>query len=157
MKHCQGLLSADAYDVAGHIEPRSGEGKARFRAEVMKACFLEDNFLANDKRYPFTKIETNSARAFATNAKAGHIWDNFSSLTDKELSPVDELEFFHPFDETQQIKFKPKDKNVAPGYYRTPSLISVWSSAHRCCTTTRWENLQAFLPWRAEWKHLTMQ
>ena len=119
--------------------------------------FLEDNFLSNDKRYPFTKIETNSARAFATNAKAGHIWDNFSSLTDKELSPVDELEFFHPFDETQQIKFKPKDKNVAPGYYRTPSLISVWSSAHRCCTTTRWENLQAFLPWRAEWKHLTMQ
>jgi hypothetical protein len=112
-----------------NIDPRSGEGTAWFRAAVMAPDFLENNFLSNDKRYPLTKIETNSARAFATNAKAGHVWDNFSSLTYKELSPVDELEFFNPFDETHPIKFKPKDKNVAPGYYRTPSLVSVWSSA----------------------------
>jgi hypothetical protein len=112
-----------------NIDPHSGEGKAWFRAEVMKPEFLENNFLSNDKRYPLTKIETNSARAFATNAKTGHVWDNFSSLTYKELSPVDELEFFNPFDETHPIKFKPKDRNVAPGYYRTPSLVSVWSSA----------------------------
>ena len=112
-----------------NIDPHSGEGKAWFRAAVMAPDFLENNFLSNDKRYPLTKIETNSARAFATNAKAGHIWDNFSSLTYKELSPVDELEFFNPFDETHPIKFKPKEKNVAPGYYRVPSLVSVWSSA----------------------------
>jgi len=112
-----------------NIDPRSGEGTAWFRAAVMAPDFLENNFLSNEKRYPLTKIETNSARAFATNAKAGHVWDNFSSLTYKELSPVDELEFFNPFDETHPIKFKPKDKNVAPGYYRTPSLVSVWSSA----------------------------
>ncbi len=112
-----------------NVDPRSGEGKAWFRAEVMKPEFLENNFLSNDKRYPLTKIETNSARAFATNAKATHVWDNFSSVTYKELSPVDELEFFNPFDETHPIKFKPKEKNVAPGYYRTPSLVSVWSSA----------------------------
>jgi hypothetical protein len=112
-----------------NIDLRSGEGKAWFRAAVMASDFLENNFLSNDRRYPLTKIETNSARAFATNAKAGHVWDNFSSLTYKELSPVDELEFFNPFDETQPIKFKPKDKDVAPGYYRTPSLVSVWSSA----------------------------
>jgi hypothetical protein len=112
-----------------NIDPHSGEGKEWFRAEVMKPDFLENNFLSNDKRYPLTKIETNSARAFATNAKAGHVWDNFSSVTYKELSPVDELEFFNPFDETHPIKFKPKELNVAPGYYRTPSLVSVWSSA----------------------------
>src|SRR5262249_22436048 len=112
-----------------NVDPHSGEGKSWFRAEVMKPDFLEDNFLSNEKRYPLTKIETNSARAFATNAKATHVWDNFSSLTYKELSPVDELEFFNPFDETHPIKFKPKEKNVAPGYYRTPSLVSVWSSA----------------------------
>ena len=112
-----------------NIDPRSGEGKGWFRAEVMKADFLENNFLSNDKRYPLTEIETNSARAFATNAKAHHIWDNFSSQTYKELSPVDELEFFNPFDETHPIKFRPKDKDVAPGYYRTPSLASIWSSA----------------------------
>jgi cytochrome c5 len=112
-----------------NIDPRSGEGKAWFRAAVMAPDFLENNFLSNDKRYPLTKIETNSARAFATNAKAGHVWDNFSSQTYKEISPVDELEFFNPFDGTRPIKFKPKNKNVGPGYYRTPSLVSLWSSA----------------------------
>ena len=112
-----------------NIDPHSGEGKAWLHAEVMKPDFLDNNFLSNDKRYPLTKIETNSARAFATNAKAGHVWDNFSSQTYKELSPVDELDFFNPFDETHPIKFKPKEKNVAPGYYRTPSLVSLWSSA----------------------------
>jgi hypothetical protein len=112
-----------------NVDPHSGEGKAWFRAAVMAPDFLENNFLSTDRRYPLTKIETNSARAFATNAKAGHVWDNFSSLTYKELSPVDELEFFNPFDETHPIKFKPKEKDVAPGYYRVPSLVSVWSSA----------------------------
>ena len=112
-----------------NVDPQSGEGKAWFRAAVMAPGFLENNFLSTDRRYPLTKIETNSARAFATNAKAGHVWDNFSSITYKELSPVDELEFFNPFDETHPIKFKPKEKNVAPGYYRVPSLVSVWSSA----------------------------
>jgi cytochrome c5 len=114
---------------SANIDPRSGEGKAWFRAAVMRPDFLEDNFLSNDKRYPLTEIETNSARAFATNAKATHVWDNFSSQTYKELSPVDELEFFNPFDETHPIRFRSKDKNVAPGYYRTPSLVSLWSSA----------------------------
>jgi hypothetical protein len=112
-----------------NVDPRSGEGKAWLRAAVMSPDFLENNFLSNDKRYPLTKIETNSARAFASNAKAGHIWDNFSSLTYKELSPVDELEFFNPFDETRPIKFKPRNKDVGPGYYRTASLVSLWSSA----------------------------
>src|SRR5207249_12188299 len=111
------------------IGPRSGKGKEWFLAAVMEPDFLKDNFLSNEERYPLTKIETNSARAFATNAKASHVWDNFSSLTYKELSPVDELEFFNPFDETRTIKFKPKEQNVAPGYYRVPSLVSVWSSA----------------------------
>jgi cytochrome c5 len=112
-----------------NVDPRAGEGKAWFRAAVMAPDFLEDNFLSDDQRYPLTKIETNSARAFATNAKAGHVWDNFSSQTYKEISPVDELDFFNPFDETRPIKFKPKDKDVGPGYYRTPSLVSLWSSA----------------------------
>lgn len=111
------------------IDPQSGEGKAWFLAEVMKPDFLENNFLSNERRYPLDKIETNSARALATNAKAGHVWDNFSSQTYKELSPVDELEFFNPWDEAHPIKFKPKDKDTGPGYYRVPSLVSLWSSA----------------------------
>ena len=111
------------------IDPRSGEGKQWYLAAVKQPDFLENNFLSNEQRYPLTKIETNSARALATNAKAGHVWDNFSSQTYKELSPVDDLEFFNPFDETRPIKFRPKDKNTGPGYYRTPSLVSIWSSA----------------------------
>jgi hypothetical protein len=112
-----------------NIDPRSGEGKDWFRAAVMQTDFLENNFLSNDRRYPLDKIETNSARALGTNAKADHVWDNFSSQTYKELSPVDELDFFNPFDETHPIKFRPKDHNTGPGYYRVPSLVCVWSSA----------------------------
>jgi cytochrome c5 len=111
------------------IDPHSGDGKAWFRAAVLKPDFLENNFLSDDRRYPVSKIETNSARALATNAISGHIWDNFSSQTYKEISPVDELNFYNPFDETQPIKFRPKDKKTGPGYYRTPSLVSLWSSA----------------------------
>ena len=112
-----------------NIDPQSGDGKAWFRAAVMQPDFLENNFLSDDRRYPLTKIETNSARALATNAKAGHVWDNFSSQTYKEMSPMDELNFFNPFDQAHPIKFRPKDKNTGPGYYRTPSLVSLWSSA----------------------------
>ncbi len=111
------------------IDPHTAEGKAWFLAEVIKPEFLKNNFLSNEKRYPVSEIKTNSARALGTNAKAGHIWDNFSSKTYKELSPVNELEFYNPWDETKPIKFKPKDRNTGPGYYRTPSLISLWSSA----------------------------
>ena len=111
------------------IDPHTAEGKNWFRAEVMKTDFLKKNFLSNEKRYPVTEIKTNSARALGTNAKAGHVWDNFSSQTYKEISPVNELEFYNPWDESKPINFRPKDRNTGPGYYRTPSLISLWSSA----------------------------
>jgi hypothetical protein len=113
----------------GSMDPQSAESKAWFRAEVMKPDFLENNFLSDEKRYPLTLIKTNGARAFGTNAKAGHVWDNFSSQTYKDLPPVEGLAFYNPFDENQPIKFNPKDRNVGPGYYRTPSLASLWSSA----------------------------
>ena len=35
-----------------NVDPRSGEGKAWFRAAVMEPDFLKDNFLSNEKRYP---------------------------------------------------------------------------------------------------------
>jgi hypothetical protein len=111
------------------IDPRAAEGKAWFREAVMKPDFLKDNFLSNERRYPVTTIETNSARAFGSNAMAGHIWDNFSSQTYKDLSPLGEMEFYNPLTPANPIKFKPKDKNTGPGYYRVPSLASIWSSA----------------------------
>jgi hypothetical protein len=111
------------------IDPYAAAGKVWFRETVMKPDFLKDNFLSNERRYPLTTIETNSARAFGTNAMAGHIWDNFSSQTYKDLPRLDEMEFYNPFAPTNPIKFKPKDKNIGPGYYRVPSLVSIWSSA----------------------------
>jgi len=65
--------------------PRCGDG----------VQFLENNFLSNDRRYPLTQIETNSARAF----ELTRIWsrlDKFLFAHLQELSPVDELEFFNP-------------------------------------------------------------
>jgi len=111
------------------IDPRSDAGKVWFREAVMNSDFLKDNFLSNDQRYPLTVIKTNSGRAFGTNAKAGHIWDNFSSQTYKDLLPPDEIDFYNPFDPANPIKFRPRDKNTGPGYYRVPSLASIWSSA----------------------------
>ncbi len=102
------------------IDPHSPQAKEWFRAEVMKPDFLDDNFLSNEKRYPVTEIKTNSARAFGTNAAAGHIWDNFSSQTYKEIAPPAEMEFANPFNETQPIKYSPKERKAGPGVYRTP-------------------------------------
>jgi cytochrome c5 len=114
----------------GGIDPESGDGKAWFRTAVMQPDFLENNFLSNEKRYPLSRIQTNSARALATNARRGHVWDSFSSETYKELTPVNKLEvFFNPFNEAQPITFRPQDKQTGPGYYRVPSLVSLWSSA----------------------------
>ena len=97
------------------IDPQSGDGKAWFRTAVMQPDFLENNFLSNEKRYPLSKIQTNAGRALGTNAMAGHIWDNFSSQTYKELSLPDEVDLYNPFDETQPIKFEPKMKKTGPG------------------------------------------
>ena len=112
------------------IDPQSGDGKAWFRAAVMRPDFLENNFLSNERRYPLTKIQTNSARALGTNAMAGHIWDNFSSQTYKELSPARRGRILQPVrSKRSQSSFSRKIKHTGPGYYRVPSLVSLWSSA----------------------------
>ena len=97
-----------------------------FRQEVLKPDFLDNNFLSDDRRYSVAKIKTNADRAAATNAKKGHIWEHFSSATYKELPTVDPIDVYNPYtdrDEKFQIP------GGGPGYYRTPSLVSLWSSA----------------------------
>ena len=46
---------------------------------------------------------------------AGHVWDNFSSQTYKELPLPEEVDFYNPFDETKPIKFEPRTKHTGPG------------------------------------------
>jgi hypothetical protein len=93
----------------------------------MRPDFRDGNFLSTDRRYRVSRIKTNACRALATNATAGHIWDNFSSETYKTLDSVGAIETFDPTDPSKPYSFKAPAHG--PGYYRVPSLISMWSSA----------------------------
>jgi len=106
--------------------PAGVDEAAWFRKEVLKADFRDNNFFSDEKRYPVTLIQTNIARACATNAKRGHVWDAFSSETYKELPSVGDVEVWNPYtDQTEKFTVP----GGGPGYYRTPSLVSVWTSA----------------------------
>lgn len=101
--------------------------KEWYRQSVLSADFLDHNFLSDDLRKPITLIGTNAGRALGTNAKKGHIWEQFSSKTYKELLSPGTLKLANPFNKDQPILFEVP--SGGPGYYRTPSLISLWSSA----------------------------
>jgi hypothetical protein len=115
------------------IDPRSDAGKNWFRSQLTSdPQFFTDNFLADERRHPVDIIGTNAERASATNAKRGHIWDNFSSETYKTQPmvrpikvPVDPLDNDPNSANTRAFQIP----GGGPGYYRPPSLISVWSSA----------------------------
>jgi hypothetical protein len=93
---------------------------------VLQPDFREGNFFSDEKRYSIVKLKSNAARACGTNAKRGHIWDSFSSETYKNLPSVGDIEVWNPYtDQTEKFTVP----GGGPGYYRTPSLISVWSSA----------------------------
>ena len=107
--------------------PPAGQDETEwFRAEVLKPDFRVGNFFSDDRRYSVAKIKSNAGRAAATNAKRGHIWDSFSSETYKSLPSVGAIDVWNPYtDKTEKFTIP----GGGPGYYRTPSLISVWSSA----------------------------
>jgi hypothetical protein len=106
--------------------------KAKWVALVEQPDFLDKNFLSDDRRYPIVDtdwrfaIGTNLKRAMATNASAGHIWQDFSSKTYKELRSPGTVALYNPFDPSHPTSFTiPKGH----GYYRVPSLIAVWATA----------------------------
>ena len=103
------------------------QAKQWYRQSVLSSDFLDHNFLSDDQRYPVTLIGTNAARALATNATQGHIYSQFSSKTYKQLPSPGSLELANPFDKDKPIEFEVPAGGA--GYYRTPSLISLWSSA----------------------------
>jgi hypothetical protein len=96
------------------------------RREVQQPDFLENNFLSTEERIPVNVVQTNAARALATNATRGHVWDNFSSETYKALPSVGEIQVQHPIDGST---YKFPVSGGGPGYYRVPSLIAIWASA----------------------------
>ncbi len=96
------------------------------RTEVQKPDFLQNNFLSTEERIPLDVVQTNAARALATNATRGHVWDNFSSETYKSLPSVGDIEVQAPFAQSTR-KFRAPAGG--PGYYRVPSLIGIWATA----------------------------
>lgn len=98
-----------------------------FRESVHRDDFLDSNYLSDDRRYPVTELGTNSARALASNALRGHIWEEFSSETYKALPSAGELRgLYNPLDPSTPLTFKLPAGGR--GYYRTPSLVSVWAT-----------------------------
>jgi hypothetical protein len=106
--------------------PKGKDAEEWFAGEVLKPDFLTNNFLSDERRYPVTRIQTNAARALGTNATREHVWHWFSSETYKKLPSPGEIEFWNPYTEANE-KFAIPAGGV--GYYRTPSLVSCWSSA----------------------------
>jgi hypothetical protein len=109
------------------VDSGSDEAARWYRESVARPDFRDDNFLSTDRRYPVSRIKTNACRALATNATAGHIWDNFSSETYKSLPSVGVIETFDPVNPSTAFRFTTRGQG--PGYYRVPSLISMWTSA----------------------------
>ncbi len=86
----------------------------------------KDNYLSTDARIPVTLTRTNSARAMATNALHGNVWEDFASQTYKELDSVGRVRYKDPFSLSEKSYLAPSG---GPGYYRVPTLISAWATA----------------------------
>jgi hypothetical protein len=105
---------------------RSQDFADRMTALVLTPDFLADNYLSTDRRYPISRIGTNACASLATNALRGHIWDNFSSETYKDLPAVGTIEVNHPLTGAPSLYTMP---DGGRGYMRVPSLVSIWASA----------------------------
>ncbi len=84
------------------------------------------NYLSTDVRIPVALTHTNSARAMATNALHGHIWEDFASETYQELDSVGRIGYHDPFSGSEKSY---QASLGGPGYYRVPTLISIWATA----------------------------
>jgi hypothetical protein len=120
---CHSSKQPAGYDMSGRF---SDEYKQRARAAVLQPDFLDQNYLSIDQRLPVTMIQTNAARSLATNATRGHVWDNFSSENYKNSPSVGEIEVYNPFDGSTGKFQMPAG---GPGYYRVPTLVSMWATA----------------------------
>ena len=111
---------------ADGVEPGSPEFTQQMREKVLKPDFLENNYLSNDRRYSVVELGTNICSALGTNGRRGHVWDNYTSETFKNLLPVGKAEVYNPFDQKTYTFDMP---GGGRGYTHSPSLISLWSTA----------------------------
>ncbi len=120
-------------EVTAGLDKHSPEAKAAWVKLVKTSDFLDKNFLSDDARYPLVSsdpriaIGTNAERTLGTNPDTGHIWQNFSSLTFKQLPSPGKLVLENPFDKSKPLTYA--IPQGGGGYYRTPSLINIWATA----------------------------
>jgi hypothetical protein len=95
-------------------------------AEVEKRDFWENNFLSTEVRVPVTVIKTNAARSLGSNAIPGHMWEDYSSDTYKNLPAVGKITYWNPFAQ-QKVAWQPPGNGR--GYYRPPPLVGIWATA----------------------------
>jgi hypothetical protein len=101
---------------------------AWYRESVLSDDFLDKNFLSDDRRYPVYQLGTNIARAAATNATKGQVWEQFSSETYKQQPDIGLIQgLYNPSDPDKPLEWELK--GGGRGYYRTPTLISMWATA----------------------------
>ena len=105
---------------------RSDDFKTKMAPLVRAPDFLTDNYLSTDQPYPDSIIGTNLCAALASNALAGHVWDNFSSQTYKQRPAAGVVGIIDPF--TGDMRPYPMPDG-GRGYQRAPSLVSIWASA----------------------------
>jgi len=117
--HCAGCHSSKQ-------PPENVDRTAWFIEQSANPDFWRDNFLSDEQRHSVIEIKTNAARALATNATRGHVWQFFSSDTYKCLASPGAIDVWNPYLDADE-KFPVPEGG--PGYYRTPSLISVWATA----------------------------
>jgi len=100
---------------------------AWFKQQVEDPTFFTQNYLSDERRYPVSLIGTNSARALGTNAAEGNVWEEYASIDYRELAPVAIPLYKFSFGNVQVVgSFLAKKGR---GYYRTPSLGSIWATA----------------------------
>src|SRR3954469_21731939 len=105
---------------------RTDDFRRKMTELVLRPDFLDNNYLSTDRRYPVTEIGTNACGSVATNAIRGHVWDNFSSETYKDLPAVGTIKVQDP------LTGKPESWTLPAGgrgYYRSPTLVSMWATA----------------------------
>lgn len=105
---------------------KTDDFKSQMRAIVAKPDFLDENFLSTDMRVPSTLLQTNVCSPLGTNAIAGHIWEDFSSQTYKDLPSVGTMTVQDPITASLRQFTMPAGGR---GYTRPASLVSLWSTA----------------------------
>jgi hypothetical protein len=95
-------------------------------AEVEKTDFWENNFLSTELRIPVTLIKTNEARSLGSNAIPGHMWEDYSSDTYKNLPAVGKITYWNPSSQ-QNVEWQMPGNGR--GYYRPPPLVGIWATA----------------------------